>query len=89
MHHRRQLRRAEARIDRGGQTGSDDVALDEHETLVIGEVGDVLGGAGAEVVDADDVVAAPDQEVAQVRAEESGAPGDQDVPFAHDRPTPS
>jgi hypothetical protein len=51
------------------------------------EVGDVPRATGDQVVDADDLVVAGEQGIAQVRPEEAGATGDDD---AHQRrPTPS
>ena len=50
------------------------------------QVGDVVPAAGGEVVEADHRVAAGEQVVAQVRAEEPGAAGDHDP--AHRRPIP-
>ena len=47
------------------------------------------GGAGDEVVDADDLVAAVEQRLAEVRAEEAGAAGDDDAGHAQTRPMPA
>src|SRR5262249_9218281 len=53
----------------------DDVLVDEREP-VVAAVLDVLERAGLEVVDADDPVAAPEEVVAEMGAEEAGASGD-------------
>ena len=66
----------------------DDVVLDELEAFVADQVGDVEHRAGAEVVDAQHVVATVDETITQVGAEEAGASGDNGRESAHDRPTP-
>ena len=53
-----------------------DVVLDEGEILVAGEVLDVLEVAGDEIVDRDDAMTFREQPVGQMRAEKSGAAGD-------------
>ena len=50
---------------------------DELEMRVVEQVLDVVLGAGEEVVDAEHVVAALQQPLAQMRAEEAGAAGDE------------
>ena len=55
----------------------DDVDVQELEALGVADVLDVGQRPGLEVVDADHAVAAREQLVAQVRAEEAGAAGDQ------------
>ena len=59
----------------------------EAEPLLAGEVRDVLLATRDEVVDADDLVAASEQRVAQVRAEEPRTAGDHD-PSHQLRPIP-
>ena len=61
-----------------------DVVLDEGE-VAIDEVSDVRGVARQEVVDPDDLVAAIEQRLAQVRSNESRRSGDDDSLF-HRRP---
>ena len=51
--------------------------LDEAEVVASEQVGDVLDAAGEQVVDADDPVAVGEQPLAEVRAEEAGAAGDE------------
>ena len=59
---------------------------DQLEALVIEQVLDVAAGAGEEIVDADDIGALGQQALAQMRAEEAGAAGDQNALFEmHDR----
>ena len=53
-----------------------DVLLDELEVPVAGKVGDVLDGAGNEVVNADNTMAAGEQQVGQVRAKKTRGAGD-------------
>ncbi len=66
-----------------------DVELDVGEAGGAEEVLDVVHVAGDEVVDGDDLVAAPEQTLAQVRPEEAGTAGDhhachcQYTPFSH------
>jgi hypothetical protein len=55
------------------------VVVHELEVRVIQQVGDVVLAAGEQVVQADHAVAARDQPVAQVRADEPGSAGDQDA----------
>ena len=55
----------------------DDVDAEVHEALGVADVLDVRQRAGLEVVDADHAVPAREQLVAQMRAEEAGAAGDQ------------
>ena len=52
------------------------VLLDEFEIPIAAQVGDVVHAAGDEVVDADDLVAARQQQVGQMGAEEAGRAGD-------------
>ncbi len=75
--------------DRRVEPAADDVELDELEAVVAGELCDVLAATGRQIVDADHVVATLDEAIAQMRAEEAGAAGDEDASVAHDRPTPS
>jgi len=49
------------------------------EIGVVEQVGDVVFGAGEEVVDTDDVVAVGEEALAEVAAEEAGAAGDEDA----------
>ena len=53
-----------------------DVLFEELEIPVAAEVGDVVHAASDEVVNADDLVAAREEEIGQVRAEEAGGTGD-------------
>ena len=53
-----------------------DVLLDEFEVRVAAKVDDVVHAAGDEVVNADDLVAARNQEVGEVRAKKAGGTGD-------------
>jgi hypothetical protein len=81
-------------VDRRGRTGEvvdlvhldDDrlrhVVAQELEPVIVEEVLDVLAGAGEEVVEADDLVAGAEQLLAEVRAEKSGAAGDEDARHA-------
>ncbi len=66
------------------------VVADELEARMVVQVLDVALGAGEEIVDAEHLVALLQQPVAQMRAEESGAAGDQDalagVVVAHSGP---
>ena len=76
-----------------------DVVAHELEAGVVEQVGDVVLGAGEEVVDAEHVVALGQQAVAQVAAQKAGAAGDEDalggvvVALGHDgwvlRPMPA
>jgi hypothetical protein len=63
---------------------------DELEPRVVMQMIDVAFGAGEEVVDAEHFVALLQQSIAQMRAEEARAAGDQDAPagivVAHSRP---
>ena len=54
-----------------------DVVLDEREAVAADEVLDVARDAGDEVVDADDFMAALEEQLAEVRAEEARAAGDE------------
>jgi len=56
-----------------------DVVADEFEPGMVDQVLDVVLAAGEEVVGADDMMAAFDQAVAQVAAEETGATRDKDL----------
>ena len=49
------------------------------EVRVIEQMGNVVLGAGEEVVQADDVVAVVQQAFAEMRAEEAGTTGDEDA----------
>src|SRR5205807_5124870 len=49
----------------------------------------VREGAREEVVDGDDALPPPDKGPAQVRAQETGAAGDDHAPVRHARPIPS
>ncbi len=53
-----------------------DILLDELELPVAGEVGDVFDRAGNEIVDADDAVAAGEQQIDQMRTEKARRAGD-------------
>jgi hypothetical protein len=53
-----------------------DVLLDEAEVRVASEVLDIVGGAGDQVVDDDDTVAAGKEDIDEVGAEETGTTGD-------------
>ena len=57
------------------------VVLDERETAFTGEVRDVVGGPGDEVVHGDDLVTVGEEPIAEVRADESGAPRSQALSF--------
>ena len=57
-----------------------DVVLDERE-VAVGEVRDVGGVAGQQVVDADDRVVAIEQRFGQMRSDEAGGAGDDDAFF--------
>ena len=50
------------------------ILLDELKIRAAGKVGDVVGRARDQVIDGDDAVAAAEQQIDQVRAEESRAP---------------
>ena len=52
------------------------VLLDELEIRIAAEVRDVVHAAGDKIVNADDLVAARNEEVGQVRAEKTGSAGD-------------
>ena len=54
-----------------------DIALDEVE--LVGDMGDVLVGAGGEVVDDGDIFAAGYEGVAEVAADEASSTGDQNA----------
>jgi hypothetical protein len=63
----------------GGEVGGvEDRPLMEPESRMGGEVPEVLQRAMGEVVEAGDLVAARDQPLRQVRADETGDPGDGD-----------
>ena len=53
-----------------------DVLLDELEIRVAAEVRDVVHAAGDKIVNADDLVAARQQQIGQMRAEKAGGAGD-------------
>ena len=53
------------------------VLLDEFKVLVHAKVIDVLDRAGHEIVDADDAMSARDEQIRQVRSEESRCAGHQ------------
>ena len=55
------------------------VGADEREARVLGEVRDVLEPARRQVVDRDDLVAAREERVAEVRADEAGSARDDDA----------
>jgi hypothetical protein len=55
------------------------VVVHELEVRMVQQVGDVVLAAGEQVVQADHVVAARDQPVAQMRADEAGPAGDQNA----------
>ena len=57
--------------------GEGDVVTDELEEWVVHEMRHVLLAAGVEVVEAEHLVALPEQVFAQVRAQKAGAAGDQ------------
>lgn len=83
----------ELHADRGGQVEDqaafadqpvhDDLVGDgfdgEVETGIISQVGDVFEAPGGEVVDDGDAVAALEQGLSQVTADETGTPGDEDL----------
>ena len=87
------LHRVELVVDGGGGAGQvmdfvhlhvqreGDVVAQEFKVRVVEQVGDVVLGAGEEVVDADDVVALGQQALAEVAAQEAGAAGNQN-PFS-------
>ena len=52
------------------------VLLDEFEVRIAAEVDDVVHTAGDKIVNADDLVAAGNEQVGEVRAEKTGGPGD-------------
>ena len=56
-----------------------DVVLDERE-VTVDEVRDVFGGAGQQVVDADDAIVAIEERFGQMGPDEAGGAGDND-PF--------
>jgi hypothetical protein len=56
-----------------------DVVAHQLEIRVVEEMGDVVLGAGEEVVETDDVVAFGEQTLAEMAAEEAGAAGDEDA----------
>lgn len=84
------LDRIELVRDRRGRTGEvvnlvafdnqrmHDVVPDQFEVRIADQVLNVRLAAGEKVVDADDVVSASDQPVAQVTSEKSGTAGDED-----------
>src|SRR6202020_495759 len=59
------------------EVGRDDVDAEMRELLGVADVLDVRQRSGLEVVDADHAVPAGEQLVAEMRAEEPGAAGDQ------------
>lgn len=59
------------------------VVLHEAEPLIPDQVRDVVGMAGDEVVEANDMVAVSDESIGEVRAQESGDAGDE---HSHDCP---
>jgi hypothetical protein len=64
-------------IDGAGEVDElGDVVVDEVEVLVAGEMGDVVGIAGDEVVHGDDAMALGEESVDEMGAEEAGAAGD-------------
>ncbi len=65
------------------------VVVLERERRPSEEVVEVAKGAGDEVVDGDDLVAAGQQRLAEVRTEEAGTAGDDDPSSGHGRPRPS
>jgi hypothetical protein len=65
-----------------------DVGFDEGEAAVVGQVGHIGPTPGREVVDADDLVAPGEQEVAEVGAEEARSAEDGDA-SGHRRPIPT
>lgn len=56
-----------------------DVALDKGEARVAGQMGDVGGTAGNEIVEADYRVAISEKPINEVRTDKSGSPGDEDM----------
>lgn len=58
-------------VDRAEVEGLDDVLLDEVEAGLVLEVAEIVEGAGAEVVDADDGVVIGQQGIGEVGAEEA------------------
>ena len=64
------------------------IGLDEGEPVVVGQMSDVGPAPGREVVDADDLVTAGEELVAEMGAEESRATEDSDA-SAHLRPIPT
>ncbi len=63
-----------------------DIVPDELELRVPEQVGDVLGRAGDEVIDRDDLVALGEEPIAEVRPDEPGSAGDE---RAHKAPLPN
>ena len=59
--------------------GEGDVVAHQLEVGVVEQVGDVVLGAGEEVIDADDVMAVGEEAFAEVTAQEAGAAGDEDA----------
>ncbi len=59
--------------------GEGDVVAHQLEVGVVEQVGDVVLGAGEEVINADDVMAVGEEAFAQVAAQEAGAAGDEDA----------
>jgi hypothetical protein len=57
--------------------GMRDVRADKLEAGVSEEMGDVLGGAGNEVIDRDDLVALREEAIAKVGADEPGPTGNE------------
>ena len=53
-----------------------DVVLDKAEPIVVSKVGQVRLGTGHEVVNTEDVTAALEKAIADVRADETGGAGD-------------
>ena len=60
--------------------------LDELVALIAREVRDVVGVAGDEVVEPDDLVTVREKAIGEMRAEEAGAAGDQDSHDCSPRP---
>ena len=58
--------------------GVGDVVAQQLEALVVEEVLDITSGASKEIVDAEPLVAAFEQPIGEMRAEEAGAARDED-----------
>ena len=63
--------------------GVGDVVAQQLEALVVEEVLDITSGASKEIVDAEPLVAAFEQPIGEMRAEEAGAARDEEF-FARD-----